>query len=338
MNSECERMAKKIPERTVSLWTHILLQRDKFTNPYYSRERQDVLVPSCSPKMIVLWESYFLRWDSECAQKENLSEQFGSVNKQLKEAQEKIRLLEMKLESALSNSNHQISDVNSSASSASSFDNNSTTCINISGKQEKETDVSNMTSFQIELKAEETINNNGNDVLVHIEDTREHTTTVREKEELKESNDKGKDGEKQTRREQEKEEREDSNVNRRDGVMHLNREFIVDKGKLTTKRVDQLASARAADNHSTSQRHIENKEKHMLAASTREKPSVEPFGEVRLSASLNEFRSPSLAKVVETAGRKRHATEEQYKHRAKADADNILLIPTASHTVTNDNR
>lgn len=70
LNTEKEREAKKIPETTVSIWTHVFLHREKFLNMFYKENRAPIY-PSFSPRNIHLWEAYFLRWDSECVCKES---------------------------------------------------------------------------------------------------------------------------------------------------------------------------------------------------------------------------------------------------------------------------
>src|ERR1700730_14847652 len=97
MNAELEREKKKIPEKTVSLWTYVLLHKEQYQNPFY-RRNSDSIFPSSSAKNIHLWEAFFLRWDSESVKKESQAEEMEKLKRELEKAKGKILYLEKRLD------------------------------------------------------------------------------------------------------------------------------------------------------------------------------------------------------------------------------------------------
>lgn len=58
-------LCQYVKEKTVSLWSFVNDQRDKYLNPLYvhSVHQQHVLFPVASLRRIVPWTSYYLRWN-----------------------------------------------------------------------------------------------------------------------------------------------------------------------------------------------------------------------------------------------------------------------------------
>lgn len=63
-NSERERYAEKLWERTESVWTPVLKQPKEFLNASYHRTNE-LLELSLAPRHIVLWEAMYYRWDTD---------------------------------------------------------------------------------------------------------------------------------------------------------------------------------------------------------------------------------------------------------------------------------
>jgi len=65
MDNEKERVKSFIKFKTVSIWTDIVLNIDKFKNVNFNQSRSDktTLTPSCALYKLRLWEEYFLRWN-----------------------------------------------------------------------------------------------------------------------------------------------------------------------------------------------------------------------------------------------------------------------------------
>ncbi|XP_041840776.1 myotubularin-related protein 1a isoform X2 [Melanotaenia boesemani] len=62
-SSEQERTAKEVQTKTVSLWSYINSQPEDFTNPFYVDYENHVLYPLVSSRHLVLWTSYYARWN-----------------------------------------------------------------------------------------------------------------------------------------------------------------------------------------------------------------------------------------------------------------------------------
>ncbi|EGD79452.1 hypothetical protein PTSG_10018 [Salpingoeca rosetta] len=60
---EAQRIRNSLSQRSASVWSHVAACRQHYTNSNYTRTAT-VIFPSCSMKRIVLWEDYFLRYDS----------------------------------------------------------------------------------------------------------------------------------------------------------------------------------------------------------------------------------------------------------------------------------
>ncbi|XP_054271284.1 myotubularin-related protein 2 isoform X1 [Macrosteles quadrilineatus] len=61
-NSDRERMAEKVKERTVSLWSYMNSSLDLYQNPLYYAQQQ-VLQPIASMRHIRLWRRLYCRWN-----------------------------------------------------------------------------------------------------------------------------------------------------------------------------------------------------------------------------------------------------------------------------------
>jgi myotubularin-related protein 1/2 len=65
-NSAKERDSLGVKNKTVSIWTYVLVHKERYTNKKWGgAERTEVLWPSCSIKQIAVWHRYFSRWDQE---------------------------------------------------------------------------------------------------------------------------------------------------------------------------------------------------------------------------------------------------------------------------------
>lgn len=64
-NCECDR--KHLKESSVSIWVYVLNNRDLYINPNYPSDcNRIIMLPVASPKKIVLWDGWFLRWHDKC--------------------------------------------------------------------------------------------------------------------------------------------------------------------------------------------------------------------------------------------------------------------------------
>jgi len=93
LNSEKERQAKGVHERTVPVWKYIFLHRDKFVNPFFKARREPTF-PSFSAKNVHLWEDFFLRWDSECVRQERTQDAMKYILDELQMARNQVKILE----------------------------------------------------------------------------------------------------------------------------------------------------------------------------------------------------------------------------------------------------
>eukprot|EP00069_Balaena_mysticetus_P009630 bmy_06472T0 len=74
-NCESAREKQKVTERTVSLWSLINSNKDKFKNPFYTKEINRVLYPVASMRHLELWVNYYIRWNPRIKQQPNPVEQ-----------------------------------------------------------------------------------------------------------------------------------------------------------------------------------------------------------------------------------------------------------------------
>ncbi|XP_074247963.1 myotubularin isoform X1 [Saimiri boliviensis] len=67
-NCESARERQKVTERTVSLWSLINSNKEKFKNPFYTKEINRVLYPVASMRHLELWVNYYIRWNPRIKQ------------------------------------------------------------------------------------------------------------------------------------------------------------------------------------------------------------------------------------------------------------------------------
>lgn len=63
-DSACERQRLSVQQRTCSLWSSVIADVDRFTNPLYMANRR-VVWPSVAPMSIHLWHGMYLRWTTD---------------------------------------------------------------------------------------------------------------------------------------------------------------------------------------------------------------------------------------------------------------------------------
>uniref|UniRef100_A0A9L0S1N9 Myotubularin n=1 Tax=Equus caballus TaxID=9796 RepID=A0A9L0S1N9_HORSE len=69
-NCESARERQKVTERTVSLWSLINSNKDRFKNPFYTKEINRVLYPVASMRHLELWVNYYIRWNPRIKQQQ----------------------------------------------------------------------------------------------------------------------------------------------------------------------------------------------------------------------------------------------------------------------------
>uniref|UniRef100_A0A8D2ICH6 Myotubularin n=1 Tax=Urocitellus parryii TaxID=9999 RepID=A0A8D2ICH6_UROPR len=69
-NCESARERQKVTERTVSLWSLINVNKEKFKNPFYTKEINRVLYPVASMRHLELWVNYYIRWNPRIKQQQ----------------------------------------------------------------------------------------------------------------------------------------------------------------------------------------------------------------------------------------------------------------------------
>lgn len=69
-NCESAREKQKVTERTVSVWSLINSNKDKFKNPFYTKEINRVLYPVASMRHLELWVNYYIRWNPRIKQQQ----------------------------------------------------------------------------------------------------------------------------------------------------------------------------------------------------------------------------------------------------------------------------
>nr|XP_008273256.2 myotubularin isoform X4 [Oryctolagus cuniculus] len=70
LNCESAREKQKVTERTVSLWSLINSNKEKFKNPFYTKEINRVLYPVASMRHLELWVNYYIRWNPRIKQQQ----------------------------------------------------------------------------------------------------------------------------------------------------------------------------------------------------------------------------------------------------------------------------
>ncbi|XP_014341513.1 myotubularin isoform X2 [Latimeria chalumnae] len=74
-NSELMRDKENVKEKTVSLWSLINSEVEKYTNPFYTKESNRILYPVASMRHLELWVNYYIRWNPRIRQQQNPMEQ-----------------------------------------------------------------------------------------------------------------------------------------------------------------------------------------------------------------------------------------------------------------------
>ncbi|XP_048191471.1 myotubularin isoform X3 [Perognathus longimembris pacificus] len=69
-NCESARERQKVMERTVSLWSLTNSNKEKFKNPFYTKEINRVLYPVASMRHLELWVNYYIRWNPRIKQQQ----------------------------------------------------------------------------------------------------------------------------------------------------------------------------------------------------------------------------------------------------------------------------
>ncbi|KAG8508331.1 Myotubularin [Galemys pyrenaicus] len=69
-NCESTRIKEDVPEKTVSLWSLINSNKEKFKNPFYTKEINRVLYPVASMRHLELWVNYYIRWNPRIKQQQ----------------------------------------------------------------------------------------------------------------------------------------------------------------------------------------------------------------------------------------------------------------------------
>ena len=121
-NSEKERQKEDLKIKTVSLWSYINANLQKFINPLYSNSsNQHVLFPVASLKKMLLWTSYYCRWNPFLNVQENVSERCEEMLLMKKELSKHIDELRKEMKEKFNRSNnpvsHSIMNTNSNPSS-----------------------------------------------------------------------------------------------------------------------------------------------------------------------------------------------------------------------------
>ncbi len=64
-NCEKERVEAQIKSNTVSIWTDVIINKQKFINDKFDqcKSERTILTPSCAFYKLRLWEEHFLRWN-----------------------------------------------------------------------------------------------------------------------------------------------------------------------------------------------------------------------------------------------------------------------------------
>ncbi|XP_043561048.1 myotubularin isoform X4 [Chiloscyllium plagiosum] len=60
---EQQRWKEELRKRTVSLWSYVNSEMDKYINPFYTKDQHRVLYPVASMRHLDLWVNYYIRWN-----------------------------------------------------------------------------------------------------------------------------------------------------------------------------------------------------------------------------------------------------------------------------------
>ena len=127
-NSEKERQKEDLKNKTVSLWSYINTNIQKFLNPLYStNSSQHVLFPVASLKKMLLWTSYYCRWNPFLNVQETVSERCEEMLLMKKELAKRIDELSKEMKEKFNRSNNPSSimiNTNASNNPASTVINN----------------------------------------------------------------------------------------------------------------------------------------------------------------------------------------------------------------------
>ena len=117
-NNQREKEEQKVEATTVSLWSFINLNLNKFTNPHYQGLTKEYLFPSCEMKYIRFWTNYYLKHfkkPNEAGDQYKMCELLKARIQDLEEAlqleRNKVELLEKQIKDSKvqSNSSNQLS-------------------------------------------------------------------------------------------------------------------------------------------------------------------------------------------------------------------------------------
>jgi myotubularin-related protein 1/2 len=128
MNSDKERRDKGIPENTISLWTYINSNVERFLNPLYETSSVDlsmisdelsdsVLHPCVHASAIQLWEGYYLRFSDDQLRFKARQREEKRLTMQLRQENESLR---RQLELARASASSTLTTSTSSTSSTKS--------------------------------------------------------------------------------------------------------------------------------------------------------------------------------------------------------------------------
>lgn len=118
-NSEKERHKEDLKNKTVSLWSYINTNIQKFINPLYSTtSSHHVLFPVASLKKMLLWTSYYCRWNPFLNVQETFSERCEEMLLMKKELHKRIEELSKEMKEKFNRSNNPSSIMNTNSSSS----------------------------------------------------------------------------------------------------------------------------------------------------------------------------------------------------------------------------
>ena len=67
-DSEYSRQQMRVPDHTESIWTYILLEKQRFTNRYYNPEAtRDIIqqIPLTAPICMQEWREFLFKWSQK---------------------------------------------------------------------------------------------------------------------------------------------------------------------------------------------------------------------------------------------------------------------------------
>lgn len=75
MNSQKDFNENFIKFKTVSIWTEININKEKFINrSFQPKGSRNILTPSCAMYSIKIWKEYFLKWNPHYIMHHNSNE------------------------------------------------------------------------------------------------------------------------------------------------------------------------------------------------------------------------------------------------------------------------